>query len=58
MIAEKDLLEHVVSIAAVSGGGAGQAIDRRAPAVHRTGGIGHVITSFYEEYPGRAEIAA
>ena len=55
---EKDLLEYVVGVAAGAGHGVGQPVDCGAVSRHGFGGVGHVITSFYQEYPAGGGIAA
>ena len=55
---EKDLLEYVVRVAAGAGHGIGQPVDCGAVSRHGLGGVGHVITSFYQKYPAGGGIAA
>ena len=55
---EKNLLKHVVGVAAGAGHGVGQPVDCGAVLRHGFGGIGHVITSFCKEYPAEGGSAA
>ena len=55
---EKDLLKHVIGVAAGAGHGIGQTVDCGAVLRHGLGGVGHVITSFCQEYPAGGGIAA
>ena len=55
---EKNLLKHVVGVAAGAGHGVGQPVDCGAVLRHGFGGIGPVITSFCKEYPAEGGIAA
>ena len=55
---EKNLLKHVVGVAAGAGHGVGQPVDCGAVLRHGFGGVGPVITSFCQEYPAGGGIAA